>query len=913
MGKSRKEEVSSQSAAQFFSEHQQIAGFDNAGKSLFTTIRELVENSLDACESIGRLPVIKVTIHEYTETEHNKLHGIKTHLSPKKVVPATTASIDDDMSVDNDLGFGESQMSPQTSEIKGPKPQSVAALRKAAAAAISDAKKADNTMYYRICCTDNGCGIPEESIGDSLGRVLSGSKHGVRQTRGKFGLGAKMALIWSKKSSGLPIEVYTAHVGSLNGAASHKIRMILDIDIYKNLPKILKQERKKNESNWSGTELTLTIGGNFGAYRTKILQYFQQLAVITPYAEIEVDFTSARQAKNSFQCTFSRRSDQMPPLATEINPHPHSLNNITLNGLLKNTNTPKVAQFLSRELSGVSTNVATNIVQQTRLENKSPQSLSAAQVAALKQRLRDEKGIREPSALCLSPAGEYNLRLGILKELEPAMVATYTEKAGSHEGHPFIVEAAVSLGGKGIREGINIYRFANRIPLLFEVGADVVTRVAQKLSWAQYHINQNTDRIGVFVSIVATRIPFKGTSKEYVGEDVNEIKAAVKKCISMCCLSLKANLAQKLARQTEQERKKLLVKYIPDISRSLYVVLQKIQAKEESGEHMDLGKDKAAHYTQAQSLKRTKTMASVSDGSLDEKTLFSGLQKAVDKFEADSALASMQMESANATKEDRVKLFLQPCGYGVLPGIEHYAWSSVLGTDGHVKLLVNYDYSKAAPAAAKSAATAAVAAASPKATGVKATTPVAAAKSASFSSSSARELKRENGLPPVPAAARKSAAVKSQPVSIDLTGVEMATAASTTHRSNVDAETVVNLATDDDDDNNDNDNDDDNDDDDDDDDDREDEEEEWQGDDKSAGKAATAVTVDVIRNRRQNQDQSQSSSSTAPAAPLEVEVPEGGSFMSRKRRRSVAQVNYGDQDEEGDEEVVTDEEEEEFD
>ena len=37
------------------------------------------------------------------------------------------------------------------------------------------------------------------------------------------------------------------------------------------------------------------------------------------------------------------------------------------------------------------------------------------------------------------------------------------------EGHPFIVEAAVSLGGRDIRPGINIYRFANRIPLLFEV------------------------------------------------------------------------------------------------------------------------------------------------------------------------------------------------------------------------------------------------------------------------------------------------------------------------------------------------------------------------------------------------------------------------------------------------------------
>lgn len=37
------------------------------------------------------------------------------------------------------------------------------------------------------------------------------------------------------------------------------------------------------------------------------------------------------------------------------------------------------------------------------------------------------------------------------------------------EGHSFIVGAAVSIGGQDIKPGINVHRFANRIPLLFEV------------------------------------------------------------------------------------------------------------------------------------------------------------------------------------------------------------------------------------------------------------------------------------------------------------------------------------------------------------------------------------------------------------------------------------------------------------
>lgn len=70
--------------------------------------------------------------------------------------------------------------------------------------------------------------MPHKDIPSLLGRVLSGTKYGVKQTRGKFGLGAKMALIWSKMSTGLPIEVTSARTGQ-----SFKSYYKLDIDIHK--------------------------------------------------------------------------------------------------------------------------------------------------------------------------------------------------------------------------------------------------------------------------------------------------------------------------------------------------------------------------------------------------------------------------------------------------------------------------------------------------------------------------------------------------------------------------------------------------------------------------------------------------------------------------------------------------------
>lgn len=48
--------------------------------------------------------------------------------------------------------------------------------------------------------------------------------------------------------------------------------------------------------------------------------------------------------------------------------------------------------------------------------------------------------------------------------------------------------------------------------------------------------------MGVFVSIVSTKIPFKGTGKEYIGDDTEEIRKCVKNALQRCCKQLKQHL-----------------------------------------------------------------------------------------------------------------------------------------------------------------------------------------------------------------------------------------------------------------------------------------------------------------------------------------------------------------------------------
>jgi hypothetical protein len=72
----RGEVLTFKSPAEFFAENRQIAGFDNPGKCLFTTLREFVENGLDAAEAIDALPEIHIRIEEFTREELNALTGL---------------------------------------------------------------------------------------------------------------------------------------------------------------------------------------------------------------------------------------------------------------------------------------------------------------------------------------------------------------------------------------------------------------------------------------------------------------------------------------------------------------------------------------------------------------------------------------------------------------------------------------------------------------------------------------------------------------------------------------------------------------------------------------------------------------------------------------------------------------------
>jgi DNA topoisomerase-6 subunit B len=55
------------SVSEFFTKNRHLLGFDNPAKALLTTVKEAVDNALDACEEAGILPDIIVEIQEIAE------------------------------------------------------------------------------------------------------------------------------------------------------------------------------------------------------------------------------------------------------------------------------------------------------------------------------------------------------------------------------------------------------------------------------------------------------------------------------------------------------------------------------------------------------------------------------------------------------------------------------------------------------------------------------------------------------------------------------------------------------------------------------------------------------------------------------------------------------------------------------
>ena len=465
----------------FFYRNRDLAGFTNPSRAIFAAVRELVENSLDAAESLKIPPDIYVR-----------------------------------------LSF-EGEVSKET-------------------------------QIYKLRVEDNGSGITPRHIPSAFGQVLYGSKYKLKQQRGTFGLGGKMAVLYGQIMTHQP-----ALVTSSTGTAKiYSFKLM--IDIQRNRPVILDRKVLINKEQWRGTIVEFCLEGDYLRAMPKIIEYFKQTAMVNPYANLTFVDPKGRLYK------FTRATTDMPEPPKETLPHPYGVDVELLQRLIQITPYKNILEFLKHHFHRVGDITAQKFLIFSGLSpSKNPKKLSHEEIVRLMQNLKKFKEFLPPDASCLSPLGEELLRAGIMKELKPEFLVVHQRKPSTYAGHPFIVEMGIAYGGEVPKRGnFVIYRFANRIPLLYDEASDVSFKVINSMNWRRYKVSPDMP-IAILVHICSTKVPYKTVGKEFIA-DRPEVKREVANALREVGRQLQHFLTRREHVDKERKRLGIFVKYLPKIA-----------------------------------------------------------------------------------------------------------------------------------------------------------------------------------------------------------------------------------------------------------------------------------------------------------------------------------------------------------
>lgn len=169
-----------------------------------------------------------------------------------------------------------------------------------------------------------------------------------------------------------------------------------------------------------------------------------------------------------------------------------------------------------------------------------------------------------PDPSCLAPLGEDPLEKGIKKFFNPDFAAVVQRPASAYSGFPFVVEMGIAYGGEIKTGGPHVYRYANRIPLLYDEGSDVVLKVVNDTDWARYKIKGDPPFI-IVSHICSTRIPYKTAGKENVA-DRQEIERELRLALQYLSRKLAAYMSKRGQAEMAKKRANLYAKYIPLIA-----------------------------------------------------------------------------------------------------------------------------------------------------------------------------------------------------------------------------------------------------------------------------------------------------------------------------------------------------------
>ena len=191
-------------------------------------------------------------------------------------------------------------------------------------------------------------------------------------------------------------------------------------------------------------------------------------------------------------------------------------------------------------------------------------TLTNQELVNLSDALQKFEDFMAPDSSCLAPLGAEPLEKGIKKFFNPDFVAVVQRPASAYSGFPFIIEMGIAYGGDIKSGGPHVYRYANRIPLLYDEGSDVVLKVVNDTDWGRYKIKGEPPFI-IVSHICSTRIPYKTAGKENVA-DRQEIERELRLALQFLSRKLSSFMSKRGQAEMAKKRANLYAKYIPMIA-----------------------------------------------------------------------------------------------------------------------------------------------------------------------------------------------------------------------------------------------------------------------------------------------------------------------------------------------------------
>ncbi|EMA29581.1 DNA topoisomerase VI subunit B [Haloarcula japonica] len=186
-----------------------------------------------------------------------------------------------------------------------------------------------------------------------------------------------------------------------------------------------------------------------------------------------------------------------------------------------------------------------------------------------------ETDIIAPPTDCLSPISAELVEEGLRKEFDADFYAASTRDASVHGGDPFIVEAGIAYGGELESEGtVDVMRFANRVPLVYQRGACATTDVVKSIRWRNYNLDQPGGSgipkgpAVIMVHVASTNVPFTSESKDAIA-NVPEMEDEIELAIREAARELKSYLNKRRSMQQRREKQDKLATILPEMAEKL--------------------------------------------------------------------------------------------------------------------------------------------------------------------------------------------------------------------------------------------------------------------------------------------------------------------------------------------------------